>query len=272
MNKLLNVKLIAHTPNPELVIASSAKLCYSPVGVCDIMEKQSDEEVAKFLNRLMAMGHESPIEHVSFTFGIEGISRIVETQLVRHRIASYSVQSGRYVKRSSPDFVTPMLIEQCPSALELYNKTLNDTMTAYNELVDMLMWEQIGQFIDLAQHTDIDSLQAFKDNYKKEHMKFEKIAIENARYVYPQSLATKLTVTMNARTLMNFMKHRTCRRAQDEIQEMAWAMLEEVEKVAPILAKYMGASCLTKNKCSEGAMSCGKPIKCQPYKEVTAHE
>lgn len=260
-NKLLKVELIAHTPNPEAVIASSAKLCYSPVGVCEIMEKQTDEQVEKFLKMLMSMGHESPIEHVSFTFGIEGVSRIVETQLVRHRIASYSIQSGRYVKRDNPDFVIPPMIQDDELALELYEKTVSDTTKAYKELVAVLLEKQIFEYLTEKELPVIETIEEFKGLYKKEYQKFEKIAIENARYVYPQSLATKIVVTMNARTLMNFMKHRTCHRAQDEIQELAWAMLEKVNEVAPTLAKYMGASCLVKNKCSEGAMCCGKPIK-----------
>lgn len=265
-NKLLKVELIAHTPNPEAVIASSAKLCYSPVGVCEIMEKQTDEQVEKFLKMLMSMGHESPIEHVSFTFGIEGVSRIVETQLVRHRIASYSIQSGRYVKRDNPDFVIPDMIENDHMALALFDEAMENAVYAYNQLVECLMWKQIDDWYNKnkeleLEYNSLDTLDEFKNLHKKEYGKFEKIAIENARYVYPQSLATKIVVTMNARTLMNFMKHRTCHRAQDEIQELAWAMLEKVNEVAPTLAKYMGASCLVKNKCSEGAMCCGKPIK-----------
>lgn len=277
MKELLKVQLITHTPNPELTIASAAKLCYSPVGVCELMEKQSPEQVEKFLNMLMAMGHESPIEHVSFTFGVEGVSRIVETQLVRHRIASYSIQSGRYVKRGNPDFVTPEMISNDKQALELYDEAMQSAITAYNQLADRLMWNQIEAWYankeELkdefnALNSLADSLAEFKELHKKEYMKFEKIAIENARYVYPQSLATKLVVTMNARTLMNFMKHRTCHRAQDEIQELAWAMLEEVNRVAPTLAKYMGASCLVKKKCSEGAMCCGNVIKTHRWNET----
>lgn len=260
-DQLLKVKLLEHTPNPEMVIASAAKLCYSPVGVDEIMEKQTDESVQKFLKMLMSMGHESPIEHVSFTFAVEGVSRIVETQLVRHRHASYSIQSGRYVKRDNPDFVTPPMIENDADALELYEKTLSDTTRAYKELVALLLEKQIFEYLKEKELPAVETIEEFKGLYKKEYSKFEKIAIENARYVYPQSLATKIVVTMNARALMNFMKHRTCHRAQDEIQELAWAMLEEVSKVAPTLAKYMGADCLVKKRCGEGAMSCGKVIK-----------
>lgn len=258
MGNLLKVELIAHTPNPEQIIAAAAKLCYSQVGICDILERQSDEQASNFINRLMSMGHESPIEHVSFTFGVEGISRIVETQLVRHRVASYSVQSGRYVKRNQPDFVVPPMIEETPEALETYQEALNQTMLAYHQLTDILMEKQINAFCEAKGIEVMDQLD-FKEAYKKEYGKFEKIAIENARYVYPQALATKLVFTMNARTLMNFLSHRTCRRAQDEIQALAWEVQRLVAEVAPTLAKHMGPDCAVLGRCNEGAMCCGRP-------------
>ena len=95
---MLKVKLLQYTPEPEKTIAAAAKLCYSPVGVDDILENLTDEGAEKFLNMLMSYGHMSPIEHVSFTFAVEGVSRSLTHQLVRHRIASYSQQSQRYVK------------------------------------------------------------------------------------------------------------------------------------------------------------------------------
>lgn len=262
MKNSLKVELIAHTPNPEGVIAAAAKLCYSPVGISDILKGQEPESVKKFLNHLMSLGHESPIEHVSFTFGIEGVSRILETQLVRHRLASYSIQSGRYVKRDKPDFVTPPMIADHPEASEIYQEALEVTMKAYHDLIDVLMKDQVKAYCQQkGLPTDSVNLETFYELHKKDYKKFEKIAIENARYVYPQSLCTKIVVTMNARTLMNFFKHRTCRRAQDEIQALAWLMVDEIKKVAPTLANYMGPSCLTTGRCSEGAMCCGKPYK-----------
>lgn len=258
MNELLKVELVAHTPNPEQIIAAAAKLCYSPVGVCDILEKQSDEQATAFIERLMSMGHESPLEHVSFTFAVEGISRIVETQLVRHRIASYSVQSGRYVKRDDPDFVVPTMIKESPEALIIYEVALNQTMLAYNDLTDHLVEQQIKAYCE-EKGLEVVSQREFNETNRKQYMKFEKVAIENARYVYPQSLATKLVFTMNARTLINFLSHRTCRRAQDEIQALAWEVHRLVKEVAPTLAKYMGPDCAVLGKCNEGVMCCGKP-------------
>lgn len=257
MSELLKVELVAHTPNPEQIIAAAAKLCYSPVGVCDILEKQSDEQAKTFIDRLMSMGHESPIEHVSFTFAVEGISRIVETQLVRHRIASYSVQSGRYVKRDKPDFVVPTMIKESPQALMIYEDALNQTMLAYHQLTDHLIEQQIKAYCE-GKGLEVVSQSEFNETNRKQYLKFEKVAIENARYVYPQSLATKLVFTMNARTLMNFLSHRTCRRAQDEIQALAWEVHRLVKEVAPTLAKYMGPDCAVLGKCNEGMMCCGK--------------
>lgn len=261
MENKIKVELITHTPNPENVIAAAAKLCYSPVGVSDILNRQEPEAVNRFLNHLMSLGHESPIEHVSFTFGIEGVSRILETQLVRHRLASYSIQSGRYVKRNAPAFVTPPLIAENEEANAIYQQALQTTIKAYNDLIDTLMKEQILAYCQEKEQPEVLSLEEFYISNQKMYKKFEKIAIENARYVYPQSLCTKIVVTMNARTLLNFFKHRTCRRAQDEIQTLAWMMIQEIEKVAPTLAKYMGPNCLTIGRCTEGAMCCGNPYQ-----------
>ena len=96
----MNVKLLAHTPNPQEVIATAAKLCYSSSDIDSLQEGLTDEKVESFLNMLMDLGHESPLEHVTFTFGIEGISRVSTNQLVRHRIASYSQKSQRYVNET----------------------------------------------------------------------------------------------------------------------------------------------------------------------------
>ncbi len=272
-NPLLNVQLIAHTPNPEQVIAAAAKLCYSPSNVCEIMQKQTPEQAEKFIEMLMSMWHESPLEHVTFTFGIEGISRITETQLVRHRIASYSVQSGRYVKRGNPDFVTPQLIQETPEALAIYEAALQDTVKTYHDLTNTLMNQQIKDYCDQKGLEPMTWEQFYDYEFemtgkRKQYSKFEKIAIENARYIYPQALATKLVVTMNVRSLMNFMKHRTCRRAQNEIQEMAWAMAVEIQKVMPSIGSRLCPTC-TFGKCGEGHLSCGKPVKVLPWETPT---
>lgn len=233
---MLKVKLLEHTPNPEKVIAEAAKLCYSSVGIDEIEINLDKDKIEKFLNMLMSYGHESPIEHVSFTFAAEGISRSLSHQLVRHRIASYSQQSQRYVKLDQFEYIIPPEIAKDEKAKILFQKSMEDSQRAYNEIVKILENGYLEQGIPKSSA--------------------EKKAIEDARYVFPNACETKIVFTMNARSLMNFFRHRCCNRAQWEIRNLAEAMLIEVKKVAPILFKYSGPSCIN-NTCPEGKMSCG---------------
>ncbi|AWI07359.1 FAD-dependent thymidylate synthase [Clostridium drakei] len=233
----LKVKLIEYTPNPEKVIASAAKLCYSAVGIDEIEENLQGEKATKFLNMLMSYGHESPIEHVSFTFAVEGVSRSLTHQLVRHRLASYSQQSQRYVKLSQFQYIVPPEIKKDEEAKKIYIEAMENSQEAYNKLADIL-----------------------RNNHIKNGMNSpsaEKKAIEDARYVFPNACETKIMLTMNARSLVNFFKHRCCNRAQWEIRALANEMLKQLKEVAPVLFKYSGPSCLN-GMCPEGKMTCGK--------------
>ena len=234
---MLKVKLIEYTPNPEKIIAAAAKLCYSSIGIDEIMENVDNESTEKFLNMLMSYGHESPIEHISFTFGVEGVSRSLTHQLVRHRIASYSQQSQRYVKLKQFEYIIPNEIEKDEKAKKIFVLAMEECQKAYNELADILKNKYINE--------GLNALNA------------EKKAIEDARYVFPNACETKIILTMNARSLMNFFKHRCCNRAQWEIRGLADEMLRQVREVAPVLFKYAGPGCL-KGICPEGKMSCGK--------------
>ncbi|MBQ1769433.1 MAG: FAD-dependent thymidylate synthase [Turicibacter sp.] len=254
------VKLLRCTERPEELITSAAKLCYSPVGVEEIEEGLTPESTEKFIKFLLSLGHESPLEHVSFSFAVEGVSRILETQLVRHRIASYSVQSGRYVKRDNPDFVVPIgILEGDFKAQAIYDDAIEHSIKAYNDLTEALIRSQIKKegLLKLLPEEELEP-EVFKKEYPKLYQVFEKKAIENARYVYPQALATKLVCTFNARSFLNFMEHRGCRRAQNEINELAWRMLKELRPHLPTLSRYFGPTCLTHRKCKEGKMSCGE--------------
>ena len=117
---MLKVKIIAHTPEPDKVVAQAGKLCYSAVGVDEIAQKLTEEEIARYVNMLANIGHESPLEHVSFTFAIEGISRACTHQIVRHRIASYSQQSQRYVKLEQFEYIIPPAIESNPESKRIF--------------------------------------------------------------------------------------------------------------------------------------------------------
>lgn len=240
----MKVKLLSYTPNPERVIAMSAKLCYSSVGVEGIEQNLTDENVERFLNMLIDIGHESPLEHVSFTFAVEGISRSCSHQVVRHRIASFSQQSQRYVKLDQFEYIVPPEIEMIPEAKEIFIDSMSKDQEAYDKLVDILFNKHYNNLIKSGK------------NEKEAKMQAEKKAIEDARYVFPNACETKMVFTMNTRSLYNFFHHRCCERAQWEIREMATQMLAEVKKVAPILFKKSGPNCV-KGHCPEGKMTCG---------------
>ena len=248
----MKVKLLAYTPNPDKVVASAAKLCYSPVGVDEISKNLTDEEVAKFVDKLVSMGHESPIEHVTFTFGIEGISRSCSHQIVRHRIASFSQQSQRYVKLDHFEYIIPPEIERIPKAKEVFLKSMEKDQETYDELVRLLKEEKWKLY---------EGQKMTQKEYIKIQNKIEKESIEDARYVFPNACETKMVVTMNARSLYNLFNKRCCNRAQWEIRNVANEMLKIVKKVAPILFSNAGAPCSTTGTCPEGNMSCGHPIK-----------
>jgi thymidylate synthase (FAD) len=266
---MLKVKLIEHTPNPEKVVASAAKLCYSQVGVDEILENLDEEKTQKFLDMLMTYGHHSPIEHVSFTFAIEGVSRSLTHQLVRHRVASYSQQSQRYVRLEQFEYIIPPNIEENEKAKEIFMKSMNRVQEEYNQLVEILSTEElknlVKEYLNDKGLVDFEGIEG--KQYRIIKNKAEKKAIEDARYVFPNACETKIIATMNARELMHFFNHRCCNRAQWEIREMAKEMLMQARKVAPVLFKYAGPSCV-KGPCPEGSMCCGKMLDIRREYEV----
>ena len=218
----MQVKLLRYTPEPEKTVAMSARLCYSPIGAAQLEEKISDEQAAKLVRRLVEMGHLSTLEHVSFTFAIEGVSRVLTHQLVRHRIASYSQQSQRYVKEHDFETIMPPAIAARPEAKEKFEKLMAEIRGLYTE------WTEMG------------------------------VPPEDARYILPNAAETKIVVTMNVRSLMNFFRLRCCNRAQWEIRHLAEKMLAEVKQVAPVLFEKAGPACVTDGICTEGEMTCGR--------------
>ena len=244
-DKIVKVRILTHTPEPEKTIASAAKLCYSPVGVDEISEKMTPEKVESFVNMLMGLGHESPFEHVTFTFAIEGVSRSLLAQLTRHRIASYSVQSQRYVNKSEFDYIIPPEIAAIPEAKELFVRAMETDRETYNKLSEILK----------SKHT-ADNLAAGMSEKDAAYAAGKK-ANEDARYVLSNACDTRIVMTMNIRSLYNFFTLRCCNRAQWEIRELACEMLRQVREISPLLFKNAGPSCL-RGKCAEGAYSCGR--------------
>lgn len=218
----MQVKLVRYTPDPERTVAMSARLCYSPIGAAQLEEKISDEQAAKLVRKLVSMGHFSTLEHVTFTFAIEGVSRVLTHQLVRHRIASYSQQSQRYVKEHDFETIMPTTIAKNPEAKEKFAKLMVEIQDLYNEFTEM------------------------------------GIPAEDARYVLPNAAETKIVCTFNARSLLNFFSLRCCTRAQWEIRALANLMLTECKKVAPVIFENAGPTCVSQGVCHEGEMSCGR--------------
>ncbi|MBQ3968956.1 MAG: FAD-dependent thymidylate synthase [Clostridia bacterium] len=262
------VTLLAHTPDPEQTVAMAAKLCYSKSDIETVKEGLTEEKTAAFLDMLSSLGHQSPIEHASFTFGIEGISRACSHQLVRHRIASYSQQSQRYVDGSTFEYVTPPKIAQDPMLLEKYEHALELEAKAYVEIRDSLIAAGIKKYLsenenaaqafgDISEKTENEIIGDFKEFDKKRFSAFEKTANEDARFILPNACTTKIICTFNARSLMNFFEHRCCNRAQWEIRDVAQQMLLLVKEVCPHIFAKAGPGCLY-GGCPEGKMSCGK--------------
>ena len=241
----MDVKLIAYTPTPDFVVAAAARTCYSSRPIDTVMEKLDEDSAAEFVEMLSELGHESPIEHASFTFAVEGVSRSLLAQITRHRIASFSVRSQRYVSEKKFSYVTPPQIAECPEALALYEDIMEREREAYNKIAALLYEKRV------------DALPEEKREDKSALSAQRRIAAEDARYVLPNGCETQFVVTMNARSLKNFFRLRCCSRAQWEIRELARRMLLEVRRVSPALFREAGPACVS-GPCPEGKMSCGR--------------
>ncbi len=227
----LRVTLLQFTPSPERAVASAGRLCYAPVSAAELKAEMPEDDVRRLLRGLVRSGHHSALEHASFTFAVDGISRACSHQLVRHRVASYSQQSQRYVRfQSDGDFVIPPSIAGNPEAEKVFLEAMQNARRSYEKLVE------IGQ----AEGRGNESV------------------YEDARFVLPNAAETKIVVTMNARELRHFFSLRCCRRAQWEINRLAWAMRKLVLEAAPTLFEGTGPGCMT-GGCPEGKMTCGRP-------------
>ena len=222
---VMEVSLLYHTPDPELAVATAARLCYAEEGGADLYGNMTPERAHKVLATIMRSGHYSTLEHASYTFAVEGVSRALTHQLVRHRLASYNQQSQRYVRfDSEPEVITPATISEDGDWLAIFDAAMDSAWEAYSALV------QAG------------------------------VPAEDARYVLPNACASKIVITMNIRELLHFFEVRCCHRAQWEIQDLANRMLELVMPTAPYIFMDAGAPC-RHGSCPEGKMSCGNPYE-----------
>jgi thymidylate synthase (FAD) len=219
----MDVRLLFHTPDPERAIAAAARLCYAPVGAAELLETMGEEATHRVLKTIIESGHTSALEHASYTFAVDGVSRALTHQLVRHRLASYNQQSQRYVSYAEqPEFIVPPSVASDPVSLKRFKSANAAAFEAYRELI------AAG------------------------------VPAEDARYLLPNAMETKIVVTMNVRELLHFFELRCCKRAQWEIRDLALAMLDLAEPTAPYIFMDAGASC-RRGPCREGKMTCGDP-------------
>ena len=220
----MSVVLLTHTPDPEATIAMAARVCYAAADLQTLQTRVTQQDQQAFVRRLVEEGHLSTVEHVSYTFGVEGVSRPMMAQLTRHRIASFSVQSQRYVKSTGFGYVIPPAIEALgPEAVAKFEGQMAQSQAWYDGWLETL----------------------------------GKGSAEDARFVLPNAAATRLIMTMNARELMHMFALRCCQRAQWEIRDMAWRMLALVYGTAPSLFANAGPGCL-RGRCPEGERTCGQ--------------
>ena len=224
----MKVKLLRFTADSELLCGAAASTSIKSGKPSEIFEKMDAETAKHKIRQVTGYGHASVIEHASFTFSVEDVSRAMTHQLVRHRVASYTQQSQRYVTYDTIEkYVTPPSIVRNAEAKKVFDETLEEISEAYHELLKMT------------------------------------IPKEDARFILPNAAKTNIMVTMNARELRHFFNLRCCARAQWEIREVATEMLKQAKKAAPALFENSGPSCVELGYCPEGKM---KPSECSVSK------
>ncbi len=233
------VELLSYTPNAESLIYAAFRQCYHAGFVGDMWPRLLSGEVdaatqAAFIEKVLESGHVSPIEHVSFTFAVEGVSRALTHQLVRHRLASFSQQSQRYVDGSNFNYILPPAIERNPAGRAEFERCMDDLRECYTKLKAML--EADGQGAKAA---------------------------EDARFVLPQAAETRIVFSMNCRSLLNFFEQRCCTRAQWEIRHLAAQCLKLCREALPVVFRQAGARCEKLGYCPEGVkFTCGRyPVR-----------
>ncbi|MEM2122379.1 MAG: FAD-dependent thymidylate synthase [Candidatus Bathyarchaeia archaeon] len=216
----MEVFLIAYTQDPDRICGAAAKVCISSKSPREIWESTPRESLLKNLGAALNRGHESVVEHAYFTFAVSGVSRVLTHQLVRHRLASYSQQSQRYVRLGRPEYVTPPTVKKDVEAEKLYREAVESAFKAYAQLLEL------------------------------------GVPVEDARYVLPNAAETSLIVSLNARELLHILELRLCLHAQWEIRMLASKMLQEALKVAPSILADAGPPCKTRGRCPENDPKC----------------
>jgi thymidylate synthase (FAD) len=233
----MDVRVLDLTQNAVALIYAACRQCYSSKFAGDLFDEkdQNSAKQTEFIRKVVSSGHESPLEHVKFTFAIQGVSRALTHQLVRHRIASYSQQSQRYVKETDFEYVLPPSIAKDQALAAEFLHAMEEIQARYNNLLR---------------------------RFKELGTEGEK-ANQDARFVLPQAAETKIVVTMNCRELIHFFHERCCARAQWEIRQLASCMLKLCQKALPEVFGDVGAKCDHLRYCPEGPQfTCGRfPLK-----------
>lgn len=225
---MIKVELLGYTEEPEKKVAHAARLCYSEISINDLKNTITEKYAAKMVRKLLKLNHLSVLEHASFMFGVEGISRVTSHQLVRHRIATFSQQSQRYVcLQDTFNYTVPPTIRKHEQMLEKYHAIIADIKSVYDEFIAAGISE------------------------------------EDARFILPNATETKMIISMNARALLNFFSLRLCLRSQEEIRIVAQQMLAKVKKVAPVIFEKCGPPCEEKGICTENNPTCPRYPKKQ---------
>lgn len=225
----VKVKLLSSTENAAKVIYAACRQCYSSSYAGNIYDKETPKEKqTAFIKKIVASGHESTLEHVSFSFAVEGISRACSHQLVRHRLASYSQQSQRYVNAKNFRYICPPSLKKDDKIYKLFTDCMHDLNKQYENIMNLL---------------------------EKSEICGEK-AQEDARFILPNAIETKIVITMNARELLHFFKLRCCTRAQWEIRDMSNKMLKICKENLPEVFENAGAACEKLKYCPEGEKFC----------------
>ncbi len=249
----LRVELLTHTPEPVALIYAAFRQCYHAGFVADMWPRLLAGEIdpqtqARFVGDILESGHASPIEHVSLTFAISGVSRALTHQLVRHRIASYSQQSQRYVDGKDFNYIVPPSIAKNSAALARFNACMAEISAAYDDLSEILAGNANSAGGTYNSPKDKAALAKIKEKVR-----------QDARFVLPQAAETRLIMTMNCRSLLNFFEERCCLRAQWEIRALAEAMLKLAQTAVPVIFDLAGAKCIRLGYCPEGEQfTCGR--------------
>lgn len=238
----VSISNYSNKENPIVTIYKAYRLCYSAGEQSEIVlprhNGKSELDLKKmedFIVKLMEMGHTTPLEHVMFTFEVSGVSRALTHQLVRHRTGKFNQQSQRYVKLGQFDYVIPPNIKEDLELKNRFIQEMNRDQQAYDFFVEKLMRKSLNKE---GYYEDLSVLP------KKVLSKHEKMAIEDARYVFPNSCCSNITFSMDLNNFRKFYNLRDCKHAQWEIQELAKISGELVKEIIPFALK--------------GAKNCGK--------------